>query len=136
MITNGFGWLEDADENFTDDPTTYRLKWESGFLNGASYKFDQVAHFYLGEVATSICRAAITSTSSETIIYGTANGGLGVLYPFDNKEDIEFFNNLEMYLRNEKPPMSGRDHSAYRSFYAPVKVIVHLNQTNHFACFK
>ncbi|CAK5067356.1 unnamed protein product [Meloidogyne enterolobii] len=29
-----------------------------------------------------------------------------------------------MHLRVENPPLSGRDHLAYRSFYAPCKFVV------------
>jgi splicing factor 3B subunit 3 len=53
-------------------------------------------------------------------------GSIGALYPFDNKEDIDFFLHLEMYMRAENLPLSGRDHMMFRSFYGPCKVIIFL----------
>ena len=49
-------------------------------------------------------------------------GSIGALYPFDNKEDIDFFLHLEMYMRVEHLPLCGRDHMMFRSFYGPCKV--------------
>lgn len=40
-------------------------------------------------------------------------------------QDIEFFGHLEMHMRQELPPLCGRDHLAYRSAYFPVKVRLH-----------
>ncbi|KAL6757649.1 hypothetical protein V8C86DRAFT_1626164 [Haematococcus lacustris] len=48
-------------------------------------------------------------------------GAIGVLYPFSSKEDADFFTHLEMHLRQEHPPLAGRDHMAFRSAYIPVK---------------
>ncbi len=31
------------------------------------------------------------STSNEIILYGTSMGSIGALYPFDSKEDVDFF---------------------------------------------
>lgn len=38
----------------------------------------------------------------------------GVLYPFASREDFDFFQHLEMHMRQEHPPLLGRDHLAYR----------------------
>ena len=38
----------------------------------------------------------------------------GVLYPFTSREDCDFFQHLEMHMRQEHPPLLGRDHLAYR----------------------
>lgn len=37
-------------------------------------------------------------------------------------QEYEFFQTLEMHMRVEFPPLCGRDHLSFRSFYAPVKV--------------
>jgi splicing factor 3B subunit 3 len=34
---------------------------------------------------------------------------------------MDFFLHLEMHLRQEHPPLSGRDHMAFRSAYFPVR---------------
>ena len=40
--------------------------------------------------------------------------------PFTSREDVDFFSHLEMHLRQEHPPLAGRDHMAFRSAYYPV----------------
>ena len=37
-----------------------------------------------------------------------------MLYPFTSKEDCDFFQHLEMHMRQEHPPLLGRDHLAFR----------------------
>jgi splicing factor 3B subunit 3 len=44
--------------------------------------------------------------------------------PFVAKEDVEFFQMLEMHMRTEAPPLAGRDHLSYRSYYVPVKSVI------------
>lgn len=51
-------------------------------------------------------------------------GSLTAFVPFETKEELDFFSHLEMYLRIESPPLSGRDHVSFRSSYAPVKDVV------------
>lgn len=48
----------------------------------------------------------------------------GSLVPFTSREDMDFFSHLEMHLRQEHPPLSGRDHMSYRSSYFPVKDVI------------
>lgn len=83
---------------------------------------DQICNFFVGEVVTSIQKTSLVSTSSEVVIYGTSMGSIGALYPFDNKEDVDFFLHMEMYMRVEHMPLSGRDHMMFRSFFGPTKV--------------
>ena len=47
-----------------------------------------------------------------------------MLVPFTSKEDIDFFQHLEMHLRQEYQTLSGRDHLTFRSYYFPVKSVV------------
>ena len=49
---------------------------------------------------------------------------IGMLVPFTSKEDIDFFQHLEMHLRQEYQTLSGRDHLTYRSYYFPVKSVI------------
>lgn len=39
-------------------------------------------------------------------------------------QDMDFFLHLEMHMRQEHPPLSGRDHLAFRSSYFPVRACV------------
>ena len=41
--------------------------------------------------------------------------------PFTSREDVDFFLHLEMHLRQDHPPLAGRDHLAYRGSFVPVK---------------
>ncbi len=65
---------------------TYKFKWESGYLNGAAHKLDQICNFYVGEVITNIQKTALVTTSNEVILFGTSMGAIGALYPFESKE--------------------------------------------------
>lgn len=58
------------------------------------------------------------------MLYGTLMGGVGSMLPFLSREDWDFFSHLEMHMRQELPPMSGRDHLAYRGYYFPVKDVI------------
>lgn len=41
---------------------------------------------------------------------------------FLSPQDHDFFQHLEMHMRSEFPPLCGRDHLSFRSYYFPVKV--------------
>lgn len=50
-------------------------------------------------------------------------------------QDHDFFQHLEMHMRSEFPPLCGRDHLSFRSYYFPVKVgspAASLSRTSHF----
>ncbi len=51
-------------------------------------------------------------------------GAISIYVPFLSKEDVEFFQMLEMHMRAEAPPLAGRDHLLYRSYYIPVKAVI------------
>ena len=60
----------------------------------------------------------------DSIIYNTIWGGIGALHPFVSREDVDFFTHLEMHMRKARPPLCGRDHLAFRSYYFPVKNVI------------
>jgi splicing factor 3B subunit 3 len=47
-----------------------------------------------------------------------------MLVPFTSNEDHDFFQHLEMHMRENNPPHCGRDHLSYRSHYYPLKNIL------------
>ncbi|CAI5702384.1 hypothetical protein KXD40_005240 [Peronospora effusa] len=104
-----------------DNPTGNRILWDSGLLNGAPNKLEQVAQFHVGDVVTSMVRSSLVPGGTEAIIYATIMGRIGALIPFASREDVDFYTHLEMYMRQEQPPLCGRDHLSYRSYYVPVK---------------
>eukprot|EP00040_Diaphanoeca_grandis_P039239 m.258510 g.258510 ORF g.258510 m.258510 type:complete len:1196 (+) comp36678_c0_seq1:191-3778(+) len=115
---------EDINDDVDEDPTGSKTLWDRGVLNGASQKCEIVASYHLGETALSLQKAVLTPSGSECLIYSTLAGSIGVIVPFSIKEDVDFFQNLEMHLRAENPPLCGRDHLAYRSYYFPVKNVI------------
>jgi hypothetical protein len=59
---------------------------------------------------------------NEVLLYTTILGALGAFVPFTAREDVDFFQNLELHMRTHAPSLVGRDHLWYRSAYQPVKV--------------
>jgi splicing factor 3B subunit 3 len=84
---------------------------------------EEIVQFHVGDVVTSLQKASLIPGGGECLIYGTVMGSVGALLAFTSREDVDFFSHLEMHLRQEHPPLCGRDHMAYRSAYFPVKVI-------------
>lgn len=104
-----------------DNPTGSRILWDQGMLNGAPNKLELLSHFYLGDLATSATRCSLVPGGREYMIVATITGALFALVPFTSKEDISFFQHLEMYMRQELSSLCQRDHLSYRSYYQPVK---------------
>lgn len=67
-------------------------------------------------------KVALVTGGNDVVVYSTLMGSLGCLVPILSREDVDFFIHLEMHMRQEHPPLCGRDHLAYRSYYFPVKV--------------
>jgi splicing factor 3B subunit 3 len=111
-----------------DDVTGSKVVLESGQLNGAPFKVDLVCGIFANEAVTKVLKTALARGGTEVILYTTISGAIGCLLPFESREDVDFFSKLEMHMRQENPPLCGRDHLHYRSYYFPVKVL----QFNHF----
>uniref|UniRef100_A0A914UNU2 Cleavage/polyadenylation specificity factor A subunit C-terminal domain-containing protein n=1 Tax=Plectus sambesii TaxID=2011161 RepID=A0A914UNU2_9BILA len=107
-----------------EDPTGVRALWDRGLLNGASQKVELMTNIFIGDAITTLQKATLIPGGNDALIYATISGTVGVLVPFNSREDFEFFQNLEMHMRVEFPPLCGRDHLAFRSYYAPVKSVI------------
>ncbi|KAF9331167.1 Splicing factor 3B subunit 3 [Podila minutissima] len=92
-----------------------------GYLHGAAHKLDLLAHYHVGDILTSLAKTSFVAGGREMILYTSFLGGIGIFIPFQTKEDIDFFQTLEMHMRNEMPPLAGRDHLSYRGYHVPVK---------------
>ncbi|CAO3571904.1 unnamed protein product [Mortierella alpina] len=92
-----------------------------GYLHGAAHKVDLVAHYHIGDILTSLAKTSFVAGGREMLLYTSFLGGIGIFIPFQTKEDIDFFQTLEMHMRNEMPPLAGRDHLSYRGYHVPVK---------------
>ncbi|KAG2723644.1 hypothetical protein I3760_02G179300 [Carya illinoinensis] len=115
---------QDVSDEIEEDPTGGKIKWEQGKLNGAPNKVEEIVQFHIGDVVTCLQKASLIPGGGECLIYGTVTGSLGALLAFTSRDDVDFFSHLEMYMRQEHPPLCGRDHMAYRSAYFPVKDVI------------
>ncbi|RHZ10339.1 hypothetical protein DYB26_005947 [Aphanomyces astaci] len=104
-----------------ENPSGNRMLWDAHLLNGAPNKVEQVCQFYVGETITSMVRTRLVPVGKEAIVYTTVMGRIGALIPFSSRVDVDFATHLEMYMRQEAPPLCGRDHLSYRSYFIPVK---------------
>lgn len=107
-----------------EDPTGTKAFWDRGLLNGAPQKVETLCNYHVGETVLSLQKATLIPGGSESLVYTTLSGGVGMLVPFTSREDIDFFQHLEMHLRAEQPSLCGRDHLSYRSYYMPVKSVI------------
>ncbi|KAM0038646.1 putative transcription factor WD40-like family [Helianthus debilis subsp. tardiflorus] len=115
---------QDVSDEIEDDPTGGKIKWEQGKLNGAPNKVEEIVQFHVGDVVTCMQKASLIPGGTECVMYGTVMGSLGALLAFTSRDDVDFFSHLEMHMRQEHPPLCGRDHMAYRSAYFPVKDVI------------
>ncbi len=83
-----------------------------------------MCEFFVGDAITSIHKTSLVTGGREVLVYTCLLGTMGMMVPFVNHEDVEFFQLLEMHMRQALPPLLGRDHLAYRSYYMPVKNVV------------
>lgn len=115
---------QDVNDEVDDDPTGLKSLWDRGWLGGASQKAEAICNFHVGDQVLSLSKASLIPGFSEALVYTTISGAVGVLVPFTSHEQLNFFQHLEMYMRSENPPLCGRDHLAYRSFYFPIKNVI------------
>ena len=97
---------------------------ERSYLSGAPYRLDLQAHYYAQDIPMSIQRTALVAGGEEVLFWSGLQGTLGILIPFMSRDDVEFYTQLEQQMRAEDPPLAGRDHLMYRSYYAPVKGVI------------
>uniref|UniRef100_A0A671VD28 Splicing factor 3b, subunit 3 n=1 Tax=Sparus aurata TaxID=8175 RepID=A0A671VD28_SPAAU len=83
-----------------------------------------VVNYHIGETVLSLQKTTLIPGGSESLVYTTLSGGIGILVPFTSHEDHDFFQHLEMHMRSEFPPLCGRDHLSFRSYYFPVKNVI------------
>ncbi|KAJ8329230.1 pre-mRNA-splicing factor rse1 [Batrachochytrium dendrobatidis] len=114
----------EVSKGIDEDTTGNQAIFDRGYLQGAPHKVHHEADFFLGETLTSLTKTSLVPGGREILLYTTLMGGIGLLIPFISKDDVDFFQTLEMTMRSECPPLCGRDHLAYRSFYTPVHAII------------
>jgi splicing factor 3B subunit 3 len=110
----------DISKEMDEDSTGNTSIFDRGYLNGAPNKLDHLVQFFVGETVSSVSKATLVPGGREILLYTTFLGAVGILIPFLSKSEADFFLMFEMAMRQECPPLSGRDHMAFRSFYLPV----------------
>lgn len=118
-------WLlrcpQKASEEADEDGSGAHLVHERQYLQGAPSRLNLVAHFYPQDIPTSIQKTQLVAGGRDILLWTGLQGTIGMLSPFVNREEVDFFQSLEMQLTSQNPPLAGRDHLIYRSYYAPAK---------------
>ena len=132
-------WLlrcpEKASEEADEEGSGAHLVHERQYLQGAPNRLNLMCHFYPQDIPTSLQKTQLVSGGRDVLLWSGLQGTLGVLVPFASREDVDFFQTLEQHLRSEDPPLAGRDHLAYRSYYVPVKGVIDGDCTSFFCIF-
>ena len=111
---------DEADE----DGSGAHLIHERGYLHGTANRLELMAHVYAQDIPTSVHKAQLVPGGRDILMWTGFQGTVGILVPFISREDVDFFQNLEMQLAAQTPPLAGRDHLIYRGYYAPVKGVI------------
>ena len=123
----------DVSKEMEDDPTGGKNAQFNGKLNGARLKTACAAQFHVGETVCALTKGTLVSGGKESLLYASLNGTLGALAPFASRDDVDFCTHLEMHMRQEAPPLLGRDHLSFRGAYAPVKDVIDGDLCEQFA---
>lgn len=115
---------DDANEDAAIGAGAGRGWFDKGLLNGAPNKLELLNHYYVNEIPTSINKASLKQSGKEILIVSTISGGLYAFAPSRTKEEVSFFQHLEMFMRQESSNVCGRDHLSFRSYYQPVKHVL------------
>lgn len=112
---------EDVSKESDEPGSGEFLLHEKAYLGGTPNRLALQVHNYCQDIPTSIQKTSLVPGGQELIFWAGVQGTLGIMVPFLDREDVEFFTNLESHLRAEDAPLTGRDHLMYRGYYAPVK---------------
>jgi splicing factor 3B subunit 3 len=113
-----------ASEEADEEQAGLHLIHSRDYLHGTPYRTSLVSHFYAQDIPTSIVKTSLGVGGQDILLWSGISGTIGVFIPFVNREDADFFQSLEQHMRSEDPPLAGRDHLMYRSYYAPVKAVI------------
>lgn len=97
---------------------------DKSYLGGTPNRLDLIAHYFANDIPISIQKTVLLSGGERIILWAGLQGTLGALIPFNSRRQHKMFQQLELQLRSDDKPLSGRDHLAYRSYFAPVKSVL------------
>ncbi|KAF3389603.1 Pre-mRNA-splicing factor rse1 [Penicillium rolfsii] len=111
---------EEADE----DGSGAHLVHERGYLHGTPNRLELMVHYFVQDIPTGIHKAQLVAGGRDILVWTGFQGTIGMFVPFVSREDVDFFQSLEMQLASQHPPLAGRDHLIYRGYYAPSKGVI------------
>ncbi|RDW65780.1 DDB1/RSE1 family protein [Aspergillus mulundensis] len=111
---------EEADE----EGSGAHMVHDRGYLQGTPNRLELMIHLFTQDIPTSLHKAQLVAGGRDILVWTGFQGTIGMLVPFVGREDVDFFQSLEMQLASQCPPLAGRDHLIYRSYYAPVKGVI------------
>ncbi|KAH9869934.1 hypothetical protein J1614_006855 [Plenodomus biglobosus] len=121
-------WLvrcpQKVSESSDESPDGSELLVDKSYLGGTANRLDLVAHYFTNDIPVSIQKTLLLSGGERVIFWAGLQGTLGALIPFNSRRQHKMFQQLELQLRSDDKPLSGRDHLAYRSYFAPVKNVI------------
>lgn len=103
-----------------DDPSGNRLLWDAHNLGGAPNKLVALANFHVGDTITQLRKATLAPGAAQALVYVTVAGAIGALVPSQTRQDKDFFQHLEMHMRQEFNFVTMRDHISFRGYFLPV----------------
>ncbi|XP_055389002.1 splicing factor 3B subunit 3-like [Condylostylus longicornis] len=104
--------------------TTLRLRGDTPYLTTECPKFEYVSNFHVGETLTALQKATLTPGGAEAVVYSTVLGSIGAFLPLLTKDETDLLQHLEMSMRSALPPLCGREHVTFRSYYTPCKSVI------------
>lgn len=107
-----------------EDGSGAHLLHERGYLHGTANRLELMVHVYSQDIPTSLQRTQLVAGGRDILVWTGFQGTIGMLVPFVSREDVDFFQSLEMQLAAQDAPLAGRDHLIYRSYYAPAKGVI------------
>jgi splicing factor 3B subunit 3 len=121
-------WLvrcpQKVSESSDESPDGSDLLVDKGYLGGTPNRLDLIAHYFTNDIPVSIQKTVLLSGGERIIFWAGLQGTLGALIPFNSRRQHKMFQQLELQLRSDDKPLSGRDHLAFRSYFAPVKSVI------------
>ncbi|KAJ1662738.1 pre-mRNA-splicing factor rse1 [Coemansia sp. RSA 1813] len=93
-------------------------------ISSAANHWDTPIHFHAGDIVTSLTTCALAPGARPVILYSTLLGALCASIPLVSRSDVDLFRTLELSIRSRAPPISGRDHTTYRSAFVPVRSVI------------
>jgi splicing factor 3B subunit 3 len=97
------------------------LVHDRGYLGGTPQRLESLVNFFCQDIPVGVQKTPLVPGGRDVILWGGLQGSIGILVPFQSREDVDLFQSLETELRKEDAPLAGRDHLIYRGYYVPVK---------------